>query len=131
VQGRLTGWSKGSRQMEHFGTVEVSGSALLERLDALAAVVRLRRLGMLVDRRRNRQRALILAACSRSHCIHRTSRTLPQINDRGVATTWHRGREPLGTCCGLRASVARAAGLNFESEKKKKKRIHRPLICTS
>ena len=31
AQGRLTGWSKGSRQMEHFGTVEVSGSALEER----------------------------------------------------------------------------------------------------
>jgi hypothetical protein len=51
VQGKLTGWSKGSRQMEHFGTVEVSGSALLERVDPLAAVARLRRLGMLVDRR--------------------------------------------------------------------------------
>jgi hypothetical protein len=32
--------------MEHFGTVEVSGSALLERLDPLAAVARLRRLAM-------------------------------------------------------------------------------------
>jgi hypothetical protein len=34
--------------MEHFGTVEGlgSGSALMERLDALAAVARLRRLGM-------------------------------------------------------------------------------------
>jgi hypothetical protein len=34
--------------MEHFGTVEVSGSALVERLrlDLLAAVARLRRLGM-------------------------------------------------------------------------------------
>jgi hypothetical protein len=32
--------------MEHFGTVEVSGSAVLERLDPLAAVARLRRLGM-------------------------------------------------------------------------------------
>jgi hypothetical protein len=32
--------------MEHFGTVEASGSALLERLAALAAVARLRRLGM-------------------------------------------------------------------------------------
>jgi hypothetical protein len=31
--------------MEHFGTVEVSGSALLERLDPLA-VARLRRLGI-------------------------------------------------------------------------------------
>jgi hypothetical protein len=33
--------------MEHLGTVvEVSGSGLLERLDPLAAVARLRRLGM-------------------------------------------------------------------------------------
>jgi hypothetical protein len=32
--------------MEHFGTVEASGSALVERLDALAGVARLRRLGM-------------------------------------------------------------------------------------
>jgi hypothetical protein len=32
--------------MEHFGTVEVSGSALVERLDPLAGVARLRRLGM-------------------------------------------------------------------------------------
>jgi hypothetical protein len=51
VQGRLTGWSKGSRQMEQFGTVEVSGSALLERLDPLAAVARLRRLGMALGSR--------------------------------------------------------------------------------
>jgi hypothetical protein len=59
VQGRLTGWSKGSRQMEHFGTAAVSGSALLERLDRLAAVARLRRLGMARgSRHRNRQRAV-------------------------------------------------------------------------
>jgi hypothetical protein len=32
--------------MEHFGTVEVSGSLLVERLGPLAAVARLRRLGM-------------------------------------------------------------------------------------
>jgi hypothetical protein len=32
--------------MEHFGTVEGLGSALAERLDPLAGVARLRRLGM-------------------------------------------------------------------------------------
>jgi hypothetical protein len=32
--------------MEHFGTAERLGSTVLERLDPLAAVARLRRLGM-------------------------------------------------------------------------------------
>jgi hypothetical protein len=43
--------------MEHFGTVEGFGSALLERLDPLTAVARLRRLGSRIQAR-NRQGAV-------------------------------------------------------------------------
>jgi hypothetical protein len=68
VQGRLTGWSKGSRQMVHFGTVvEVSGSALAERLDPLAAVARLRRLGMA----RGSRHPLIASCLGSSFCVYK------------------------------------------------------------
>jgi hypothetical protein len=60
--------------MEHFGTVEVSGSALVERLDPLAAVARLRRLRMA----RGSQAPLIIPVIARKAVVYCPSGTSGQ-----------------------------------------------------